>query len=77
MEINENVIGDLVRKYREEKGLTQYMLAKKAGIDNKTVNRWENGQIRNMSIITFARLMNVLGYDISIGIYEKKEEREL
>lgn len=74
MELNENIIGDMLRKYRKAAGITQYRLGKIAGIDNKTISRWESGVIKNMNILTFVKLMKVLGYTVSIGVYKQEEK---
>ena len=36
-------IGDIIRKKREEKGLTQAQLAKTVGVTAKAVSKWETG----------------------------------
>ena len=36
-------IGNVIRKYRKEAGLTQEMMAKQLGVTTPAVNKWENG----------------------------------
>ena len=33
----------MLRKFRDEKGLTQQELADRLGVSNKSVSRWESG----------------------------------
>jgi putative transcriptional regulator len=52
-------IADRLREQRGDSGLTQEALAKKAGLDRKTVNRIENG-LFSPSVDTIFRLCRVL-----------------
>lgn len=45
---------------REKRGMTQHELAKRSGIDRKTVNRIENGHF-SPSMDTFFRICGALG----------------
>ena len=36
-------IGEVIRKYRKEKGLTQEEMANRLGVTTPAVNKWENG----------------------------------
>ena len=36
-------IGGLIRRLRQERGLTQRQLAERMGISDKTVSKWERG----------------------------------
>lgn len=49
-----------LREQRSDAGLTQETLAKKAGLDRKTVNRIENA-LFSPSVDTIYRLCGVLG----------------
>ena len=35
-------IGEVIRKYRKEAGITQEKLAKRLGVTTPAVNKWEN-----------------------------------
>jgi len=52
-------IADRLREQRGDSGLTQEGLAKKAGVDRKTVNRIENA-LFSPSVDTIFRLCKVL-----------------
>lgn len=54
-----SAIADRLRKHRSTAGFTQEGLAKKAGLDRKTVNRIENA-LFSPSVDTVFRLCKVL-----------------
>lgn len=53
-------VGQRLRVLRLDKGLTQMQLGTRAGIDNKTISRIENGRYPT-SIDQIARLARALG----------------
>jgi len=61
-------IGNKVKELRKEKGINQEELAKAAGISRNTLSKLENGYIANISIVTFDKVLNVLGYQLDIKI---------
>jgi transcriptional regulator with XRE-family HTH domain len=65
--------GELIRKKRLEKGLTQEELAEQINVTQKTVSRWENGtNLPDLSLL--GTLSETLG--ISVGnLLEGKEEQ--
>ncbi len=42
--MNQEKVGNFIRKLRKEKDLTQEQLAEKLGVTDKSVSRWENGK---------------------------------
>ena len=42
--MDQYVTGEIIRKLREEKKMTQAELAEKLSISDKTVSKWENGR---------------------------------
>ena len=40
-------LGEVIRKYRKEKNLTQEEMAKRLGVTAPVVNTWENGGFYN------------------------------
>jgi len=59
-------LGNAIRKIRKERGLSQERLAKEVKISRATLSKLENGQIANISIVTFNDILNHLGYEIDI-----------
>lgn len=57
-------VGALIRTHRQAAGLSQLQLADRAGIDNKTVSRAENG-VFAVSIDQLARIARALGISSS------------
>ena len=61
--MDQKKIGNLLKKLRSEKGLTQEQLAEILNVSNRTVSRWETGS--NMPDISL--LVEIADfYDISI-----------
>lgn len=57
-----NRTGELIEKYRKEKGLTQDQLAKALGVSNSAISKWEHGT--NLPDITLIEpLSQILGID--------------
>ena len=61
-------LGDTVKKLRKERGLTQEILAKKAGISRATLSKLENGNIAQVSIVTLNDILNHLGYELDMKV---------
>ncbi len=40
------MIGSNIKKYREQKGLSQAELAEKIGFERSSVAKWENGSLK-------------------------------
>lgn len=53
--------GDIIRTLRIEKGLTLDEVAKKIGVSNATVSRWETGEIKNIGRDKIGPLADALG----------------
>lgn len=54
----------MVKKLREERGLTQAALAKKAGVTEAYVSMIEGGIRKNPSLPTLKKLANALGVPV-------------
>mgnify|MGYP000962538082 CR=1 FL=1 len=54
-------VGNVIRKYRKDKNLTQEELAKRLGVTAPAVNKWENGHcLPDISLLSpIARLLNI------------------
>ena len=71
-------VGNLIRKQRELRKLTQFDLAALAGVGEKTISRLELG--KNMKIQTFFTLAKALGVtpnDISPAYFANNEDAHL
>ena len=62
--MNQEKIGKFIAKNRKLKKLTQYELAEKLGVSDRTISNWENG--KNMPDLSlFKPLCNILGITIN------------
>lgn len=54
-------VGNVIRKYRKDKNLTQEEMAKRLGVTAPAVNKWENGySLPDISLLSpIARLLNI------------------
>jgi transcriptional regulator with XRE-family HTH domain len=76
---------DLIRLKREELGLTMKELAKKVGVSEATISRWESGdieKIRRGKIQALASAIGVnpvelLGYEITIDTNKRDKRYDL
>ena len=59
-------LGERIKTLRKERKLSQEELAKRAGISRNTLSKLENGYVANISIVTFEKVLNILGYQIDI-----------
>lgn len=67
--------GSLVRKLREEKGLTQLYLATAVGVTTDTISRWENRHYQSVKKENGVRLAAALEVTLE-AILEEEEVRE-
>lgn len=65
----ELTMGDRIRKYRKDCGLTQSEVAKKIGVTKQTICKYEHNIITNIGIETIAKLSGALGVPIISLIY--------
>jgi transcriptional regulator with XRE-family HTH domain len=57
-----NLLGAYIRKWREDKGLTQEQLAPIVGLTRSYITEIETGK-RNISFLTLLKIIDVLGGD--------------
>ena len=62
------MVGENIKKYREEAGLTQAELAEKIGYDRTLILRWEQGT-REPFVRKVRAIANVLNVDVA-KLYE-------
>ena len=63
-------IGELLKKARKEKNLTQSDIAKEVGITRQTLSKLEKGLIDKVSLQVFIKILETL--DKELEIKEKK-----
>ena len=68
-------IGEIIRKYRKEKNMTQEDMANRLGVTAPAVNKWENGKTMQdiMLLSTIARLLGI-SLDTLLSFREMREE---
>jgi len=59
-------IGELIRKARKGRKMTQEELAKKAGLSRATIINIEKGRFGSLSFASVLSVLRIVGYDISI-----------
>ena len=57
------LIGEALKKARENKGLTQKQLAEMLYVDGSLVSKWEKDE-RQISLTTFVMIMDILEVDL-------------
>jgi len=60
----ENNIGENIKKYRTEQGLSQEDFAKKSGVKYTTLTKIESGVIKKPSVLVMAKIAKALGVNI-------------
>ena len=61
-------LGEMIKKIRKERNITQENLAKMSHISRNTLSKLENGYIANISVVTLEKVLNNLGYEIDIKL---------
>jgi len=69
-------LGQNIRKYRKEKGLTQEELAKKIGVIQSNVYRWER-DIIIPSLSTIKKIAQILEVSIDGLLFTEKERKSI
>lgn len=71
-------IGEVIRKYRKEQGMTQEEMANRLGVSAPAVNKWENGNALPdiMLLAPIARLLDVT-LDELLSFREELTEEEI
>ena len=71
-------IGQIIKKLRKERNLTQEELAEQLGVTSQAVSKWENGYgLPDISqVIPLASVFNV-STDVLFGLYEKNTDDEV
>jgi len=59
-------IGELIKKERKNRNMTQDELAKKAGISRATLINIEKGRFGSLSFVLILNILRMLGYDLKV-----------
>lgn len=54
-------IGSRIRQLRESRGWTQEQFAKRVGVTKSAVSQWESDATKNLKLVTFLKVVEVLG----------------
>lgn len=65
-------LGELFRKARDAKGLTQFQVAERIHGDEKHYGKLENG-VKSPTLVTFLKLAHVLNFDTNSALHEFRE----
>lgn len=76
--VNGMKIGEVIKKYRKEAGLTQEMIANYLGVTSPAVNKWENGNsYPDITLLApLARLLNI-NMDTLLSFGEELMDHEI
>lgn len=58
-------LGNLLRDRRQSLGLSQTVVADRAGIGQTTLSSWETGKVRNARSVELSAVASVLGIDLA------------
>lgn len=61
--------GKLVRELREYKDMTLTQVAEKSGVNEATINNWENG-IYTPTVNNYEAVLNAMGFALEITLKE-------
>ena len=59
--------GDIIKKLRKQKGLTQQELGKLLGVQKSAIAKYENGRVSNLKKETISKLAEI--FNVFMGIY--------
>lgn len=62
--------GGIVRRIREDRGISRAALAKQTGIGARTIYALEQGQSKNFGLESYLKLLDALGLCMSVDLVE-------
>ncbi len=62
--------GGIVRRIREDRGISRAALAKQTGIGARTIYALEQGQSKNFGLESYLKLLDALGLSMSVDLAE-------
>lgn len=71
---NLKIDGEVIRRLREEQGLTQLYIAKVVGVTSDTISRWENNRYPSIKTANAQRLAEALEVEMDAIVRQPDEE---
>ena len=65
---NAQSAGSIVRRVREEKGVSRAELSSETGIGTRTIYALEQGESRNFGLENYLKILAALGLDMSVDL---------
>jgi transcriptional regulator with XRE-family HTH domain len=62
-------MGDRIKVLRQARNLTQEQLADRVGVTKSAVSQWEGGNVANIKLQTFFRLLEILQTDYQYLVF--------
>lgn len=62
-------MGDRIKVLRQARNLTQEQLAQEVGVTKSAVSQWEGGNVANIKLQTFLKLVDVLQTDTEYLVF--------
>lgn len=69
------IAGSIVRRIREDRGLSRSALAKQTGIGARTIYALEQGESRNFGLESYLKLLDALGLTMSVDLTESLSKK--
>ena len=70
-------IGKLIREERKRRRLTQEELARKAGVTRQTISKMERGKVPLVTLISFFKVLDFLGFELEVKPKKKRDPKRL
>jgi len=71
---NLKIDGEVIRRLREEQGLTQLYVAKVVGVTSDTISRWENNRYPSIKTANAQRLAEALEVKVDVIVQQPEDE---
>lgn len=65
-------MADRIKRLREARGYTQESFGKAVGVTKSAVSQWEDGSTKNVKLVTFLKVVEVLHTDANYLIWGDK-----
>lgn len=66
-------VGSIVKRFREDQGLSRAALSRETGIGARTIYALEQGESRNFGLENLLELLDVLGLSMSIDLNDAQQ----